>query len=229
MMDTKTKTCHVFSFIFLISIYNKLSTSQRLYMQMLTCLYLHFNWIKDTTTHQDCQKLHLLCERLASLGIIWGQLVASLKLLNTILLWLSNGFQGGPQFGSHDAKRRWSLGQLYVWSLLFFLCGYTTVPESYSQLTSKFYFWSYGQPQAQYRAPKTKPHEIFWSGAFPSYLNEYYNRSPLCYIEGNYQVITILQTQTLHFYSMHEELIWMVSSGFRGRELVLLLGKGKLY
>ena len=29
------------------------------------------------------------------------------------------GFQGAPQLGHPDAERRWSLGQLHVWSLLF--------------------------------------------------------------------------------------------------------------
>ena len=38
-----------------------------------------------------------------------------LKPLNTILLWCTGVFSG-----PHDADRRQSLGQLYVWSLLFF-------------------------------------------------------------------------------------------------------------
>ena len=39
------------------------------------------------------------------------------------------GFQGGPQLCLHDAERRQSLGQLYVWSVLFFSTGMGVVPS----------------------------------------------------------------------------------------------------
>ena len=48
---------------------------------------------------QDCNKIHTLSERLAFLGIMEAQLTASLKPINTIVLWWSKGFQGGPQLG----------------------------------------------------------------------------------------------------------------------------------
>ena len=44
----------------------------------------------------------------------------SLKPLNTIVPWWSEGFRRSPQLGPHDTKRCQSLEQLHAWSLLFF-------------------------------------------------------------------------------------------------------------
>ena len=58
--------------------------------------------------------LTLAVERLASLGIIGTQLRASLKPINTIMLWWCEGFQGSCQFDLHETERRQSLGQIYT-------------------------------------------------------------------------------------------------------------------
>ena len=68
----------------------------------------------------DWEKLHPDSERLASLGIMVAQLMASLKPLNTIVLWWSKTFQRDPKVGPRDTERCQSLGNLWVWSLLFF-------------------------------------------------------------------------------------------------------------
>ena len=59
--------------------------------------------------------LHRLSERLACLGILGVQFRIPLKPFKTIVLWWTERFQGVPQLGSHDAERRKSLEQLYVW------------------------------------------------------------------------------------------------------------------
>ena len=58
--------------------------------------------VKLHTIEFNCQKpwlkknSHTLLKRLPSLGIMVAQLTASLKPLNTVVLWLSEGFQGEP-------------------------------------------------------------------------------------------------------------------------------------
>ena len=52
----------------------------------------------------DWKKIHPLSKRLASFRILGAQLKAPFKLLNTIVLWWSEGFQGGSQLFPHDAK-----------------------------------------------------------------------------------------------------------------------------
>ena len=69
------------------------------------------------------EKLHPLLESLASLGIIRVHLRVLLKSLNTPVLSWSEGLQWRPQLIPHDAERRQSLGQLYIWSRLFFQSG----------------------------------------------------------------------------------------------------------
>ena len=63
----------------------------------------------------DSKKLHPLSERLVSPGIMGAQLGAPIKSLNMIVLLWSEGHQGSPQLGLHDAKRCQSVGQLSPW------------------------------------------------------------------------------------------------------------------
>ena len=58
-------------------------------------------------------------ETIASLGVMEDQLRVLFKPLNSIVLWWFEKFQGVPPWGPHDTVRCESLGQLYVWSLLF--------------------------------------------------------------------------------------------------------------
>ena len=64
----------------------------------------------------DWKNLHCLSERLTSLGIMQIQLRISFKPLNMIVLWWFEGFHV-------FFKRRQPLGQLFIWSMLFYQSG----------------------------------------------------------------------------------------------------------
>ena len=81
------------------------------------------------------KKLHPLSKRLTTVGIMWAQLRVPLKTFNKLILWWYEEFKRGLQLAPNDAGRRWSLGQLYVWSLLFYQKG---VPWCFSLHFSLF-------------------------------------------------------------------------------------------
>ena len=82
------------------------------------------------TTRLDRKNFHWLSERLAFLGIMGAQLRAPLKSLGTIECCDGRVVSGCPQLVQNDTKRRQSLGELCVFTLLFwqFATRYSNVP-----------------------------------------------------------------------------------------------------
>ena len=74
------------------------------------------------------KKLHTLSERLASLGIMWTQLRASLISLNTIVLWWSEGFQRGPSIYSPWCRETEVSTEITDWSKIMKFTDWCILP-----------------------------------------------------------------------------------------------------